>query len=416
MTATAPIANPPLHSRAAHVQWIPWLLLLLALSYKIKVLGEAGVRPLYLAGVAFGAAWLIRGAASASRRGSLTWRNPTEVLLIGVLLLFGGYVLMQSLAHPAAFNDTVYAVVTAYLVFGVSVLSLLTWGWEHTAQAVYKAMLHYCLINIVLLALSVASPTATQGILVSPLESGFGTRLSGLPGDPTHLGAALALTLLLMLVLRRAAPIRALLIVALLIITGSRNAILSLLVGCLAALLTEPRIVIHLARAFAGLLVLVAIGVVVALLQADVADFVSAVFRIDDDNAYSRVDIWLDMLGLIGRMPLLELLGGGGYLYIQETYGSPYNAFLRILFGQGLIGLLVFVSVTVVLFLRAALDPVQPRRRLTIGLLAFWLVFSMFLDTAFAEFFHFAEFCFWFAAALVTTQSMALRSRQADAN
>lgn len=390
-----------------------WLLLLFALSYKLKVLGEAAVRPYYLAGVAFGVGLLTHLAVRAGRSHLMAWRNASDRLIVAILALLCGYILVQSLVHPGSFNDVVYAVVTVVLIFSVSVFSLLAWGWEASVIAVYRALLHYCTINIALLSLSLLQPALVQGILVPPLESGFGTRPSGLPGDPTHLGALLALTLLMMFALRstsvRPAPVRALLIVILLVITGSRNAILSLVLACLVASLAEPRVASALAKVLAGLMLLLAVAGGFAALQPEAAEFVAAVFRFDDPNAYSRFGIWLDMADLVGQMPLLEQLAGGGYLYIQAIYGSPYNAFLRIFFGHGLFAVLAFSLVTLALFLRAVSDPILMRRRLTVALLVFWLSFSMFLDTAFAEFFHFAEFCFWFAAALVTTRSLVRR-------
>lgn len=407
MTASPPAEENP------RAQWLLWLLLFFALSYKHKVLGEAAVRPLYLWGVVYGVGLMVHLSGIARQRTTLAWRSIGDAGVVAVLLLVTGYILLQSLAYPESFNDVAYATATALLVFGVSFFSFLAWGWQASALAAFKALLHYSVVNCVLLILSVVHPPSVSGILVSPLDTGFGARLSGLPGDPTHLGSLLALTLLLMFALRSLLParmiFRVLLIVVFLVISGSRNAFLSLAVAGLAASITEPRFAAPLLRALAVAAVLALVAATVILLEPDVADYVATVFRVDDPNAYSRFDIWLDMAEIVGRMTWFERLFGGGYLYIQQIYGSPYNAFLRIFFGHGFLVFAAFLGATLALFVYAATDPVLTRRRVSLALLSFWFVFSMFLDTAYAEFFHFAEFCFWFAAALVTTRSLQRR-------
>lgn len=393
--------------------WLMWLALFIALSYKKKILGEAALRPLYLLGVAYGCVLLLVLGQHA-RRYALQWRSIGEATAFGLIATVCAYIFVQSLLYPASFNDVTYTVTTTVLVLGVSAFSMMAYGWEATAIAVFRALLNYSLLNIALLALSILHPPAVSGILVPPLESGYGARISGLPGDPTHLGSLFAVTLLLMFLLRERIPDRmvgrALLILGFLIVTGSRNAVLSLLLGCTVASLTEARFAPLILRAMLVVATLMAAAAAVIGADPDALAYVSALFRVDDPNAYSRFGIWRDMTEIVGRMSWFERLFGGGYLYIQAIYGSPYNAFLRIFFGHGLFVCLCFIAITVMLFVYASSDRNGLRRQLALGLLTYWFTFSMFLDTAFAEFFHFTEFCLWFAAAMVLTRSLRLRT------
>ena len=157
-------------------------------------------------------------------------------------------------------------------------------------------------------------------------------------------------------------------------------------------------------------LILLAVVLVLVLLP-ELRGLLTIAFRTDDPNSYSRFSIWYDM-SEIAMKSEQQIIFGGGFLFIQDIYGSPYNAFLRILFNQGLLFLGISTVTLVILAILAFSDPVPLRRRLCLALFAYWMLFSMFLDTWFAEFFHFTEFCFWFACALATTRSFPSRIPQ----
>lgn len=388
--------------------WLAWLALFVTLSYKLKVVGEIGVRPLYLAGVTFGVVLL---AGLAIRLQRIRWRSAVEALMAVTLVLMLGYVFVQSLAYPSSFNDVVYAVSTVFLVYAISLMAAAVRGWHATLRDVYAALLLFSVANVVLVALSIVAPESVEGILVHPLLSGFGVRVSGMPGDPTHLGSLLSVTLLLMFVLRQETrsawrPVWVVLLFAGTLATGSRNALLSLLAGCAVTTLAHRRGAIAMVWFGVASAALAGLAAVVIATTPAASNYVSEVFRVDDPNAYSRFQIWSDMAELASRLGPHEWLVGGGFLFIQDIYGSPYNAFLRVFFNHGLLIALVFVAVVLLLAASAAVDGAVLRRQAVLGLLAYWLTFSMFLDTFLAEFFHFAEFSFWLAAALVTSRSV----------
>jgi hypothetical protein len=132
-------------------------------------------------------------------------------------------------------------------------------------------------------------------------------------------------------------------------------------------------------------------------------EFLADVYRVGDENAYSRLKIWQDVLSLGARLPPISLLFGSGYLFIQDNYGSPYNALIRICLNHGVFFAAFFMLIVAELFFLGLKDREALRRQTVLALLAYWFSFSMFLDTAFAEFFHITELCFWLASALVVT-------------
>jgi hypothetical protein len=394
--------------------WILWLALFISLSYKLKTLGEPGIRPLYIAGVMFGYAalfWL-----RLQHLQVLQWRSKLDVLVVINILLILGYVLAQSFAYPDSFTAVVYTVSTAFLVYSVAFLAIVVRGWKPTLRDIYTALLVYSVVNIILVLVSVVFPETAELIIVSPLISGYGIRPSGMPGDPTQLGALMSVTLLLMLVLRREIYGRWSLLFAFMLVvgvfaTGSRNSVLSLMLGCFTVLIVDRRSASVILRLGIVLVVTGLATLAVASTTPEVFEYLNAVFRLDDENALSRLYIWSDMWNLWSRLGPGEWLFGGGFLFIQEVYGSPYNAFIRILFNHGFV-VVQFLALTLVLFASAIVDKCTLRRQAALGLLVYWLSFSMFLDTWLAEFFHFAEFCFWLASALLTARTIRAKKLQ----
>ena len=386
---------------------IAWGVLLVALSYKRKILGEEGVRPWYFSSIVVGyllTAWLV---AKYSLLRRLRFRGGVELSLIGLLYGLIAYIAAQSTCYPESVRPMLYATATVFLVFTLAVLSIYLIGWHGFILAITRLLLWYGLLNVMLVLAQCVWPERLRFLLVPFNESGYGVRICGLPGDPTHLGSFLAIAILLWFVQRRslsiwwrlAVPV----LLATMIATGSRNAILSLLVGGTVSTLVGSRgrevrfIKLCIFLFVAGLLSFWAFSRTCGL------EFLADVYRVGDENAYSRLKIWQDVLSLGVGLPTSSLLFGSGYCFIQNNYGSPYNAFIRIFFNHGVLFAVFFMLVVAELFFLGLKDRQVSRRQTILALLAYWFSFSMFLDTAFAEFFHSAELCFWLAAALAVT-------------
>jgi hypothetical protein len=387
---------------------IAWGVLLLALSYKRKILGEEGVRPCYFSSIVVGylvMAWLV---AKYSLLRRLRFRSSGGFCVISQLYGLIAYIAIQSTCYPESVRPMLYTTATVFLVFTLAVLSIYLIGWHGFILAFTRLLLWYGLLNVMLVLAQCVWPERLGFMLVPFNESGYGVRICGLPGDPTHLGSFLAIAILLWFVQRRnlsvwwrlAVPV----LLATMIATGSRNAILSLLVGGTVSTLVGSRgrevrfIKLCIFMFVIGLLTLW------ALISTEYGlKFLADSYRFDDENAYSRLNIWQDVFCLAGSLPLMSLLFGSGYLFIQDNYGSPYNALIRICLNHGVFFAAFFMLIVAELFFLGLKDREALRRQTVLALLAYWFSFSMFLDTAFAEFFHITELCFWLASALVVT-------------
>ena len=394
--------------------WIAWGLLIIALSYKRKVLGEEGIRPWYLPGIGFGYFILAWMALKCHRLRCSSSRGWLELCLMSILYGLLGYLVVQSAFYPESFRPMLYTTGTAFLIYTLSILSILFIGWHNFILIITKILLCFGIMNIMLVLGQYVWPDELNLLLVPFNESGFGVRISGLPGDPTHLGSFLAVAILLWFVQKKNLstlwlPVVAFLFAAM-IATGSRNATLSLLLGGTVSILAGGRrkwarfIKVYIFILVLGLLTFWALSNTQSGLKS-----LEDVYRIGDQNAYSRLSIWQEVYGLAGKLTFKSLLFGNGYLFIQDNYGSPYNAFIRIFLNQGFLFVSVFMLVVAGLFVVGLKNCHVFRRQTIFALLAYWLFFSMFLDTAFAEFFHSAELCFWLAAALAVTNRIYAR-------
>jgi hypothetical protein len=343
------------------------------------------------------------------------WTSAPAALCFACLLAFMLYMLVQALLHAASLNEVLYATTTVFLVFALALLAVGSHGWRPAVLDILKALIALSILNVVLAVISLLAPEPLEFLLVSPLHSGFGTRIAGLAGDPAQLGALLSITVLLLFVLRnnfgkRWSILLVLLLTGATIATGTRNALLSLALGCAAAMLCERRATIMLLNACAVVVLVLVPTTLAVLASPEAQDYLASQFRVDDPNAYSRLAVWHDMYQIFRRSSALDLILGGGYLYIQDIYGSPYNSFLRLFFNHGLVLVVPFLLVVATLAILAVLDRNIQRRQIVLGLLVYWFSFSMFLDTAFSEFFHFAELCFWLAAAITIASFLTVRA------
>jgi hypothetical protein len=286
------------------------------------------------------------------------------------------------------------------------------YGWERAISNIFIALLTFSLINIGLLVGCLIVPSFYQYLPVLPSESGYGVRFSGLAGDPTHLAGFFSVTLLLMFALRRRYHrgfcfFTSFLLFLGLLSTGSRNSILSLFVGSTLALFASSDLN-KISKNLVSLSIVFALLVQVLYLCIPSSDMlVDGLFRVSDSNAFVRFDIWRDIYDLASALKVHELLFGGGYLFVQDLYGgSPYNAFARTLFNQGLLFSILFFVVLVQVVVLAKKDASRLRRGLVFALLGYWFSFSMFLDTLFAEFFHVSELPLWLAVSIVATSGL----------
>jgi hypothetical protein len=384
-----------------------WLAILFALSYKLKVLGFPAVRPLYLQGVALMIVYIGYLVYRVANTRVLTLGSRNELALVALLLITCAYLIAQGFVYAESRNATIYCVFTVVVVYLASWLAAVRHGATRFLHVFTYALVAYSAVNFVYLGLGKLIPEIFGILQLAEDENSFGTRLSGFPGDPTHLGALMALALMMLWVVRPPFPRWLMysfvgLALAAIGMSGSRNAVLSLGLGWLASLFINGGASKSVWKALAAATTMAILIAAVLIFSEEAMEYVVGTFRLDDPNRYGRTEVWRDMAEIYSGLTGFEVLFGGGYQFIQGLYGSPYNAFLRILFDHGVIGLLATLGAVLLVFSLILLHTDALVRRAAISLLVFWGVFSMFLDTFFAEFFHLAELGFWVPAALVT--------------
>lgn len=385
--------------------WVSWSFLLITLSYKQKVIGEEGVRPWYIPGIVYGFSLLAWLAAKYPRLLNFRWQNGLELCISCLLYALIGYVVFQSVFYPDSIRPMLYASATVSLIFTLALFSINLVGWNTFTLAITRILLLYGLINIIIILAGNIWPESISHVLVPADKSGFGIRIYGLAGDPTHLGCFLGLAILLWYIKRRDLSTFWFLVAIALFFalnaTGSRNAMLSLIFAGVISTLTGLRW--SLVRLIKFLLLLVSAGLLAhwILFKSSLgSNYLLDVYRFTDENAFSRLDIWRDIFELAKKLSYNQIFFGGGFLFITEMYGSPYNAFVKTFFNQGIFFLITLSLILILIIFLISKNRDINQKKICTAILVYWLCFSMFLDTVFAEFFHIAEFCFWLAAAL----------------
>lgn len=384
-----------------------WLLVLFLLSYKLKTIGLPAKRPGYLVGLGLGVMIGLRHAATLWQSGRLTFGRRDEGLVVLLFIATFAYLTLQGAIYSSMIRPLLYSVTTVFVVYQLGLLTAARYGTQEMARIFLLALMTYCVANFALLLVGVLSPDLYNLVQVSPLKSGYGVRPGGFLGDPTHFGALLSVTALLVFVLRDRYSRATLLVFSCFIVVGlalagSRNAIVSFASGAIAAVVLEKKLTKAVVRVtFIAICVLLAV-VAMLMLNQDLVEVLRIAFKFDSPQAYSRLDSWRMALEFFERLPLMEQLLGGGFGYIQGYIGSPYNAFLRFFFDHGLAGMVAMMLSVLMVFVLIVTEEDAMTRKVAGALFFYWLSFSMFLDTFYAEFFHLAEGCFWLAAALVT--------------
>jgi hypothetical protein len=291
-------------------------------------------------------------------------------------------------------------------------------GCERLLQSVSSSVVYFAFLNLAFTIVSIYVPEVTQYIGITSIDAGYGIRPVGIVGDPTFFGALFSFSLLLYLLTNHK---RNYLIIFVLVVgaifSGSRNAILSFLASFLVGMLVNGGNILKIIREIIIFsLSIVVIGLNVLYFFVDFNfDFyyvVNELFRSDDEGAYIRIEYWTELLRLALSSNFFEILlgGEGGVSYISNSFGSPYNGFLRIYFNHGFIVLITYMVAIIVLLLQIINDKNLNARKINISLFTYWFVFSQFYDSAFGEFFHVAEFAMYLALATIFSRSIYMKS------
>ena len=175
------------------------------------------------------------------------------------------------------------------------------------------------------------------------------TRIHGFLGEPTSLGCVIALALTIQLSHQEKPSLRgiaiSLLLLVLLILTGSRNGIVSLLFAlsvCYVIQIFRRPFISRRYLLFFVVLLLIAICVFYNMYQKYEAEL-SYYFLRGMNNEESRLYVWSRVIDLMQDKSLITLVFGSGFGSLSNIYQSAFNNYLQFFYDFGIIGSLVII-------------------------------------------------------------------------
>jgi hypothetical protein len=419
----------------------------LLLSIKTKAPGEESIRPFYYAGMLLllaGTVYFLPAILSSLRR----LGHEARIVLTWFAVIYG-YMFLQTFDMPMrALKDFALGGMVDWSCFAL----LLAYSHRcslsgaDATRSFATALLSFAVICSLVAWFSyfdwISISIAGNDLGHNPVWS---TRIHGWLGEPTYLGTAAGIGVVMALYLLGAganSPLRRFSLYAALILlgctlygAGSRNGLMSAAAGVLMMVLfwRGRRWAILMGAMTAlvgGLLVMMAV-MNIAGPYLDVINHVaerlpnslsaSAVhleeaFRINDPaGAIERLRIFADVVEIYSQNNLLERLVGAGYGFTRLVYGSALNDYLESLVDFGVIYVVIvvgyFLYVQRLLFrmMKGSEHKTFHDAVLGTALLAFSLIFAMNLSSLFVEFFHLANF-----APILVTSLVVVNYRSAE--
>lgn len=411
---------------------ILFAIVLLFLSVKIKTPGFESVRPLHYAGIFLlfmGTVISVPTFLKAMQRLKLT--RPGWVIIIWLGLIYS-YIFFETLLMPGrAFKDFLIgsavdlgcmAVLLGYFlhrhILGKDSVRPIAWMLLlfATTSACVAWLMYFNTITMKLVGHELVHNPA------------WGVRIHGWFGEPTHLGTAAGIGILMALYLLGTAQNRLheriFLLAASVVLgsaiygTGSRNGMLSAAVGVVLLFMFiksgRRQVMLGAVGVVVGGILLMAVmnnffapnpNVAAAVLiskknpVASVVEHINDGFRLNDyEGATSRLGRFENAYRVYIRSDLREKLLGGGYGSFRMGHGSAMNYYLERLVDFGAIFIVIFVgylSYLGIFFLRIIKNGNGARPQTAIFgliLLSFGVVFAFNITSFFTSFFHLASF------------------------
>ena len=228
----------------------------------------------------------------------------------------------------------------------------------------------------------------------------FDNRLHGILGDPTHFGSVMGFGIIcanfLMYFNKQKKYLFIILyLMIILIMSGSRNSIVSLLFSLFALLILKISIRKLITVFITMSVIFLSLFICFTEFYSEVSIYLQSVLHIE---TFTRIEIWLKVIDIFSNGSILEILFGHGYGYLRGIFRSAHSSYLEYLVDYGLVFIMAFLIYTSYLIWKLIYtlqkEPSHQSATLALGLLTYCLVFSMFLVTIFTEFFHFVNFIF----------------------
>jgi hypothetical protein len=379
-----------------------------SLTYKFKVIGQQASYPFYIFGLVFGIFTLLYLLLKNYDSRTYFFKNiDTRFYFYPILTCL--FIFIGSILYPEKLSHSFYSISVILLEYLILSLLILIYGWPNVMRLVFYGLMLLSLLNIFLLITIYIEPTFSL-FIISPIESGYGDRVFGTLGDPSSLASLFSITLLMLILLRdHFAKIPIVIISISLLIglffTGSRNCFLALLVSLSLVAFMDKSLFKFLNVIF----FISVIGYISCLIFGDFQDKFFSLFRVNDPNSFSRLDIWVSKIESFIHKDVFTIMLG---TYFDDgnrnISGAYFNGFIKTIINLGVIFFITFMSFVVLIIYKASnlKDPLL--KKICLAQITFWIIYTLFMDTIYSDFFQLSEFVLWFSASLILTSNPKL--------
>ena len=231
----------------------------------------------------------------------------------------------------------------------------------------------------------------------------WGMRLHGIAGEPAHFGAIMGVSVLSVFFLYSSktkgfsflSVVVVVFLCASLLMSGTRNAIISTITGLVVFLKYKGRLRVPW---YAWIVFFGAFSALLLIVSSETGDLIANILRVGDSNSQDiRIEKLANAFNFLSESSVIHLLFGYGFDYIINT-PSFMNQYLSILIGFGLSGILCLLLLVdlVVKRLRVLLHSQRNIAAFGLALLSSSLVYFLMLSPLFGTF-HIMTFAFYLA-------------------
>lgn len=316
----------------------------------------------------------------------MQYKGRVVVLDVLPLMAYISYLIVSSV-EAREIIDVIYF--TLHFIGLLALLFLLqAWmgRWFDSWKIVFDAMLLLIVVGGLVAIYCLVFPLDTIWIFGLPIQQNLWTfpRVHGFFGEPTSMGALLGLFVILLFgqrnLMRKSSWLATfLLCVALLVLTGSRNAIASLSITFLAYCFIHQKLrKADIRMVFVALGFLLTFSILIAVYFPEIVD--TAWFLLDrgitTENKNSRVLIWGNVVAMISDFDIRTLLFGMGHGALRAEYRAGFNQILENIYNVGLLGVVLYIWVFASLFLKA----LKRADRICLFILVYLFAFNLFIS------------------------------------
>lgn len=389
---------------------IIFIILFFSLSLKYKPNNAESVRPFYSLGLIFIGILLMINYFKNLYQNNLVSnlvKQPQIIILFTIVLYL---LLLTIFSGEREIKDFIYFV---YWLFTLPLLLVLytnnKFSIEELLYLLSKSILIFAIVTSVIAIFTFLGLVELEyGNYILKQNSWTITRMHGYMGEPTAFGGLIGISIIAFSYMRQYKVssydwiIYTFLLISLLM-SGSRNAIVSIISTYIIIFILKKKINIYNIAVLSSIFFVIMIFIVF-LFGIDIEQLFSSInrseFRSQED---SRLYIWSTVFNMYSNGNIFELIFGSGAGMIRSEYSAAFNASVEILYDYGIIGFILYQ----VLFLSAVYIGVKRYKKTEyeyykfgVMLLIYGFSFSLFMSFFPSSVFNFPSFAFIFGIVL----------------